>query len=71
MMKYKYVALLVGLICSAFYPTFVSAETRYVSDQLETTLRRGPTLGHAILRMLKRRMDTRESKPVLALKAGC
>lgn len=53
MMKYKYVALLVGLICSAFYPTFVSAETRYVSDQLETTLRRGPTLGHAILRMLK------------------
>ena len=53
MMKYKYAALLIGLICSAFYPTFVSAETRYVSDQLETTLRRGPTLGHAILRMLK------------------
>ncbi|GKS68028.1 SH3 domain protein [Nitrosomonas sp. PY1] len=35
------------------FTTSISAETRYVSDQLEVTLRRGPTLSHAILRMLK------------------
>lgn len=40
---------LLGLLFS----TSVFAETRYVSDQLEVTLRRGPTLSHAILRMLK------------------
>lgn len=36
------------LLTSSIY-----AETRYVSDQLETTFRRGPTLSHAILKMLK------------------
>ncbi|MEK7779239.1 MAG: TIGR04211 family SH3 domain-containing protein [Pseudomonadota bacterium] len=40
---------LLGLLLT----TSVFAETRYVSDQLEVTLRRGPTLSHAILRMLK------------------
>lgn len=40
---------LLGLL----FTTSVFAETRYVSDQLEVTLRRGPTLSHAILRMLK------------------
>ncbi len=53
MKKYKHIALLIGFICCAWYPVSVSAETRYVSDQLEVTLRRGPTLSHAVLKMLK------------------
>ncbi|SFF02353.1 TIGR04211 family SH3 domain-containing protein [Nitrosomonas sp. Nm166] len=53
MRKYKYVALLIGFICCTLYSLLVSAETRYVSDQLEVTLRKGPSLSHAIVRMLK------------------
>lgn len=53
MKKYKYAALLIWFIFCIPYSVSVSAETRYVSDQLEITLRRGPTLSHAILRMLK------------------
>ncbi len=53
MKKYKHIALLIGLICCTLYSVLVFAETRYVSDQLEVTLRRGPTLSHAVLRMLK------------------
>lgn len=53
MKKFKYVALSVWLIFCSPYSALVSAETRYVSDQLEVTLRRGPTLSHAVLKMLK------------------
>lgn len=53
MKTYKHITLLVLLIYCALYPILVAAETRYVSDQLEVTLRRGPTLSHAVLRMLK------------------
>ena len=53
MRKYKNLALLVCLIYCSLYAVLVSAETQYVSDQLEVTVRRGPTLSHAVLRMLK------------------
>ncbi len=53
MKKNKYVVLLICLIVCFPYSVSISAETRYVSDQLEVTFRRGPTLSHAILRMLK------------------
>jgi SH3 domain protein len=53
MNKFKHIALLIGFICCIGYPGLVAAETRYVSDQLEVTLRRGPTLSHAVVRMLK------------------
>ena len=53
MKKYKNVALSVCLIYCSLYAVLVCAETQYVSDQLEVTLRRGPTLSHAVLRMLK------------------
>ncbi|PXX12813.1 SH3 domain protein [Nitrosomonas ureae] len=53
MKKNKYVVLLISLIVCFPYAVSISAETRYVSDQLEVTFRRGPTLSHAILRMLK------------------
>lgn len=49
----KHVVLLICLIVCFPYSVSISAETRYVSDQLEVTFRRGPTLSHAILRMLK------------------
>lgn len=53
MRKYTHVALLIWFTYCALYSALVSAETRYVSDQLEVTLRKGPSLGHAVLRMLK------------------
>ena len=53
MKVYKHVALLIGFLCCALYSVLVTAETRYVSDQLEVTLRKGPSLSHAIVRMLK------------------
>ncbi|PSJ18949.1 TIGR04211 family SH3 domain-containing protein [Nitrosomonas supralitoralis] len=53
MMKTKYVVLLIWLIVCFPYSASISAETRYVSDQLEVTFRRGPSLSHAVLRMLK------------------
>lgn len=53
MKKYKHVASLVLFIYCVLYSVLAAAETRYVSDQLEVTLRRGPTLSHAVLRMLK------------------
>ncbi|MBP6058703.1 MAG: TIGR04211 family SH3 domain-containing protein [Nitrosomonas sp.] len=53
MKKYKHAALLIWFIYCILYSVLVSADTRYVSDQLEVTLRRGPTLSHAVLRMLK------------------
>ncbi len=53
MKKYKYIVLLICFIVGFPYSVSISAETRYVSDQLEVTFRRGPTLSHAILRMLK------------------
>lgn len=53
MKKNKYVVLLICLFVCFPYSVSISAETRYVSDQLEVTFRRGPTLSHAILRMLK------------------
>ena len=53
MKKYKNVALSVCLISCSLYAVLVCAETQYVSDQLEVTVRRGPTLSHAVLRMLK------------------
>lgn len=42
--------LVVILLCSA--GTLAQAETRYITDQLEVTLRRGQSTNHAILRML-------------------
>jgi len=53
MKKFKYNVLPVLLIYCSLHATLVSAQTQYVSDQLEVTLRRGPTLSHAVLRMLK------------------
>jgi len=53
MKKNKYAVVLICLIACFPYSVSISAETRYVSDQLEVTFRRGPTLSHAILRMLK------------------
>ena len=53
MKVYKHVALLIGFISCALYSMLVTAETGYVSDQLEVTLRKGPSLSHAIVRMLK------------------
>lgn len=53
MKVYKHVALLIGFLCCALYSVLVTAETRYISDQLEVTLRKGPSLSHAIVRMLK------------------
>lgn len=53
MKKFKYIVLPVLLIYCSLHAALVSAQTQYVSDQLEVTLRRGPTLSHAVLRMLK------------------
>lgn len=53
MKKYMYRRLVFVFLLSLFLTTPTLAETRYVSDQLETTFRRGPTLSHAILKMLK------------------
>lgn len=53
MKTYKHITLLALFIYCALYSVLAAAETRYVSDQLETTLRRGPTNSHAVLRMLK------------------
>lgn len=53
MKKYKHVALSICLIYCSLYAVLASAETQYISDQLEVTLRKGPTLSHAVLRMLK------------------
>lgn len=53
MKKYKKVAVSVFLMYCSLNAELVTAATQYVSDQLEVTLRRGPTLSHAVLRMLK------------------
>ena len=53
MRKYKHIALLIWFTYCSMYSVLVSAETRYVSDQLEVTLRKGPSLSHVVLRMLK------------------
>ncbi len=53
MKKYKYIVLIIWFIACSPYSASASAETRYVSDQLEVTVRRGPSLSHAVLRMLK------------------
>lgn len=53
MKKYMHRSLALLFLFGIFLTTSTFAETRYVSDQLETTFRRGPTLSHAILKMLK------------------
>ncbi len=53
MKKYCFIALLIWLTCSLFTASHVYAETRYVTDQFEITLRTGPSSSHAIQRMVK------------------
>ena len=42
-----------GLICLIFISSLAQAETRYVTDEFEITLRSGPSSTHTIQRMLK------------------
>lgn len=42
-----------GLICLIFVSSLAQAETRYVTDEFEITLRSGPSSTHTIQRMLK------------------
>lgn len=53
MKKCSYCRLLVWLVVGMSFSTLIQAETRYVSDEIEATLRTGPSLSHAIQRMLK------------------
>jgi SH3 domain protein len=53
MKKNQSIVLSLWFACCSLFSANVSAETRYVSDQIEATLRTGPTLGHAVQRMLK------------------
>ncbi len=53
MKKFCLIALHVGFACCLFLTSFVYAETRYVTDQFEITLRTGPSSSHAISRMVK------------------
>jgi len=53
MKKYCFIVLYICLAGSLFSASFVYAETRYVTDQFEITLRTGPSSSHAIQRMVK------------------
>ncbi len=53
MKKFCLIALHVWFVCCLFLTSFVYAETRYVTDQFEITLRTGPSSSHAISRMVK------------------
>jgi SH3 domain protein len=53
MKKYSFIVLHICLISCLFLTSFVYAETRYVTDQFEITLRTGPSSSHAIQRMVK------------------
>ena len=45
---------LLALVCSTCLITSIAlAETNYISDQLEVTLRSGKSTGHSIIRMLR------------------
>ena len=52
-MMNKYIAFLVFWLYCTLFSTLSLAQTRYVSDQIEATLRTGPSLGHAVQRMLR------------------
>lgn len=47
------VPLQISLICLIFFSSLAQAETRYVTDEFEITLRSGPSSTHTIQRMLK------------------
>lgn len=53
MNKFSYLVLLAWLVAGMSFSALIQAETRYVSDEIEATLRTGPSLSHAIQRMLK------------------
>jgi SH3 domain protein len=49
----KKILLPLALLFSITLPQVLMAQTLYVSDQLETNMRSGPSTGHRIIRMLK------------------
>lgn len=53
MKKCSYSILFTWLVVGISFSALTQAEIRYVSDEIETTLRTGPSLSHAIQRMLK------------------
>ena len=53
MKKCSYRRLFVWFVVGMSFSALIQAETRYVSDEIEATLRTGPSLSHAIQRMLK------------------